>query len=298
MFRAAALFCALFQLASPASAEVLGYGRVLTNDIFGDFGDKWRTGSYTFGQVRGSEWTGRRPTGLGEIIEYRFRGEIIAPGNLEDPNPRDRPYAATLSLGAHTHLSTGPFDVSLGADVVAVGPQTGLSDFQGKLHRILGAPDPEAAAAEQIDNRVMLNANVELALPIERGSSLIRPFAELRGGTVDLARIGVDLIVGSAMRQDLILRDVTSGQLYLGTDSGAGISFVFGGDVSYIEDSIFLPEDRGIVAEETRSRLRGAVYTQLGEGVSYFYGLTYLSEEFKAQPESQLVGSLKLNFNF
>ena len=40
------------------------------------------------------------------------------------------------------------------------------------------------------------------------------------------------------------------------------------------------------------------MFWQWADDVSFFYGATYLSEEFQGQGEGQVVGSLKVNFNF
>jgi hypothetical protein len=114
-----------------------------------------------------------------------------------------------------------------------------------------------------------------------------------------MVRAGADLLIGKVGQSDVLLRDVVTGQLYRGTqDDETGVSFLLGGDVAAIKDSLFLPSSQGYVASPTRTRARAGVNWQPVPGISFFYGATYLSREFEAQDEGQVVGSLKLNFNF
>jgi len=83
--RLTTLLCAFLIAASPSFAqdrETLGYGRLFTNDFLGDTQDRWRTGSYSFSIVRGSDWGGDLASTPRPVLEYRLRSEIIAPGAL------------------------------------------------------------------------------------------------------------------------------------------------------------------------------------------------------------------------
>ena len=91
MFRhvAGSLLASAFSLLMVAPAadagdwQSLGYGRLMTNDYFGDGKDRWRTGSWTSSRVWGSERTGKAPASFGELIELRVSSEIFAPDNLD-----------------------------------------------------------------------------------------------------------------------------------------------------------------------------------------------------------------------
>ena len=105
-FRAAFTAALLACLAVPAAAQerqTLGWGRLLTNDYIGDVGDRWRTSSYALSMMRGPDWTGELPDAFGELLELRFRAEIIAPETLRGARSGDRAYANALTLGLHTH---------------------------------------------------------------------------------------------------------------------------------------------------------------------------------------------------
>lgn len=298
IFVAAAL--AAFTFTSPAVAqdrEVIGNGRLFNNDYLGDGHDRWRTGSYVISHVRGRDYFDGKPQGFGDIIEYRLRAELITA--MRGPAPGDRPYVGALSFGAHTHFDVGVLEVSMGADVVAVGPQTGMSDFQKRFHEAFSMPAPKYVSG-QIGDAVYLSATAAVARPVRVSEAVtLRPFAEVSAGGEDMVRIGADVIVGAVGHDALLLRDVVTGQLYRGTEgAGQGFSFVFGADYAAVSSSKYLPADRGFVATEDRYRARAGVHWQVAPEVSVFYGATYLSEEFVGQHEGQVIGSLKLNFNF
>jgi len=116
----------------------IGEGRLFNNDYLGDGSDRWRTGSYVYSHVRAPrDYDPTSDFAFGELLEYRLRGEIIA-ADPSSPAPGDRPYVGALSFGVHTHFNEGPTRISLGADVVAIGPSTGLSRFQDGVHDALG----------------------------------------------------------------------------------------------------------------------------------------------------------------
>jgi hypothetical protein len=278
--------------------ETLGIGRVFTNDWIGDGSDRWRTGSYSFSIIRGEQWQGQLSPRVGDVVEYRFRGEIVAPGNLTNPNPADRLYAGVLSAGAHLHFDWSGFDVSAGADLVMIGEQTGLDSLQSNIHDVLSLSDLNVGNF-QVDDGFFLHGTLEIARDIYFAGGAIRPFVELQAGVENMARAGVDVTLGSFGEGGLRVRDVVSGQRVAGVDGldQSGFSFLFGGDVAYVDSSELLPSDRGYEVEDVRYRLRlGANYDTGASNI--FYGLTYLSEEFVGQPEGQVVGSLTLGWAF
>lgn len=278
--------------------QTLGWGRLFDNDAIGDLKDRWHSGQYTVSLVRGPDWTGTLPSHFGEILEFRASGGTITPANLESPDPADRRYVAPLSLGIHTHYDWRGFETSLGADLVLLGPQTGIGRFQSWLHGALGQPKPDLS--DQLGNEIHPTVNAELgrsfALP---GNMTMRPFVAAQAGVETYVRAGGDLVIGSFGKGALMLRDEVTGQRYRAVDGAhiPAMSFTLGGDVARVFDSAYLPDGGAAVAEDTRTRLRAGVQWQ-GEQASVFYGVTYLSPEFEAQPEGQFVGSLNVNLRF
>lgn len=302
--RLIAAICAGMIAATPSVAqerETLGEGRLFTNDYFGDNNDRWRTGAYSYSIIRGSSWDGRTPSTPGAVLEYRLRSEIIAPSHPNGPGSNDRAYVGALSAGLHTHFTRGGVDISAGLDFVATGPQTGVAELQDRFHEALSLPNvSESVKANQVANALYPTVLVEAAYPVAIGeASSIRPFIEAQYGVEDFVRVGADVLIGRTLQSDLWIRDSTSGQLYSGVQNGeSGVGFVLGGDYAMIGDSAYFPDSFGTQANDERFRARAGVHWRLGPEISYFYGLTYLSEEFVGQPEGQIVGSVKLNFNF
>jgi len=294
------LLAALLLLAAPVAAQerqTLGFGRLFTNDYIGDGHDRWRTGAYTWSIVRGTGWSGDLGR-IGEIMEYRFGSQIIAPMRVSATGV-DRPYVGRLAFGLHSHAAMGPLDLALGADLVVLGPQTGLAQGQETLHDIFGFSGPYGTEY-QIGNAVRLAGTVELAWPLHLSHRLLlRPFAELQAGVETTARVGADVFFGQVGQGDLLVRDPTTGHLIRAIEGQqAGFALVAGADWTQVGDTLYLPEVEGYDALDARWRTRLGVHWQVGPKISVFYGVTLLSEEFEGQDEPQVLGSLKLNFNF
>ena len=300
----AGLLAAATVLTTPAIAqerETLGVGRLFTNDFFGDNKDRWRTGSYTFSILRGTEWTGDLATTSGPLLEYRLGSSIIAPSALNGVGSDDRAYVGALSAGLHTHFNQGGAEISTGIDLVFTGPQTGLSGAQDWFHDIISAPNiSDSVINAQVANAVYPTAVGQVVYPIKLNPDvMLRPFVEAQYGVEDFVRVGGDVVIGDMLQNDLWMRDPTTGQLYSAIEDGqAGTGFVIGADYTLVNDSAYFPASFGTVAEDERFRARAGVHWRFGGGLSYFYGLTYLSEEFEGQSQGQVLGSLKLNFNF
>ena len=297
-----AIGMALLTLSGPALAQdrvTLGWGRIFSNDALGDGHDRWRTGSYSVSRIRGIGWSGDLPQGFGEILEFRARAETLAPGSLVNPDVGDRRYAGVLAFGLHTHFNRRGFDVALGADLAFVGPQTGLSRFQGGVHDLLGLPGA-TVYDDQLGNAVYPTLVAELGRSVDiAGTAHLRPFVEAQAGIETFLRVGGDLVIGQFGQGDLMLRDGATGQRFRAIDGspGQGVSFVLGGDLTRVFASKLLPIGDDATQSDTRTRLRAGVHWQ-GEKASVFYGLSYLGREFEQQPEGQVLGSLSLNMKF
>ncbi|SEM11167.1 hypothetical protein SAMN05443999_1134 [Roseovarius azorensis] len=287
-------------MAEAGERQRLGYGRIFNNDLLGDGHDRWRTGNIASSRVWGPSWQGRLPQGFGQMLEFRFNGEIIAPENLSNPAPGDRPYVGALSFGLHTHFERGGIDYAMGADLVVTGSQTGLDDFHDFLHDVLGGRDfvPQVRDT-QLSNAIRPSAVIEAGRDYDLGAVRLRPFAEARLGVEDLIRVGADITFGGVGEGELLVRDPVTGQRYRTIyEPHAGYSFVIGGDVAYVGDSDYLPSRSGVNVTEDRTRLRAGLHWEGRNGTAIYYGVTWLSEEFDAQREGQFVGSLRLRLRF
>lgn len=289
-------------IAAPLSAlaedrVTLGWGRLFDNDALGDMHDRWHTGSYTVSAIRGTSWSGVLPDRLGEVLEWRLRADTVAPSNLANPAPGDRRYAGTLSMGLHSQANWLGMEVNLGADLIAIGPQTGISGFQKWVHDAVGMDKPDTS--DQIGNEIRPTVSGEIGRSFALSDGMtIRPFLAAQAGAETLVRAGGDIVIGQFGTQSLMLRDDVTGQRYRGVAGklAEGMSFTLGGDLAHVYSSAYLPES-GPAEKDSRTRLRAGVQWQ-GHAASVFYGVTYLSPEFEGQPEGQVVGSLNVNLRF
>ncbi len=277
----------------------VGVVRFFTNDQIGDGQDRWRTGSYQVSFIQARNWSERLGEHFGDVAETRLRSEIIAPATLAMTPPLDRPYAGVLSVGRHFWWRRGVLDLRIGADLVLIGPASGMSAFQGFVHNLAGLPQPTVYSS-QLGNALYPTVSAAATREIRLGRDfMLSPFVEAQAGVETFARIGFDLAFGRMGDGVVRPRDVVSGQRNFGTRTmrGTGWSFTFGGDIARVAASAYLPEGAGYAPEPWRSRLRlGMAYG--GRRHGFFYGLTWLGREFAGQPTGQVVGTLSLALDF
>ena len=163
-------FLLLALLSNPVAGQdrvTIGIGGLLNNDVFTPTpnNDRWRTGSGVVSVARAPAWNGALPARMGEVLEFRLRGGVISPENITARRLNDRPYAETLSLGLHTHFQNAGLEYSLGVDLVATGPQTGMESLQSAIHDIL---DIASATSSGLRGRVDNGLHPTLGFEIGR----------------------------------------------------------------------------------------------------------------------------------
>lgn len=296
MFRSLCLACLLS--GAPLAAEewrTLGARSVITNDWIGDGLDRGRSAAYQLSYVTGPElWTEALPARPWNLLEWRLRAEIREPGE----GGAWLPYAASVSAAVTGHFAAGPFEISLGVEGTAMGPQTGLSDLHENWHDRFSLPAPQGVD-DQISDAVYFGLLGEVVWPVTLGRAEIRPFVAARSGVETWGRVGADVLFGSLSRS-MLLRDEVTGQIVPGiTGAGAGPSLVLGADWTWFEDSAYLPADR-VTALDERWRARAGLHWQMAPGWrSMFYGVTWVSPEFEEQDEGgQLLGSVSFDIRF
>ncbi len=288
----------VFRLDSVAAedSEKLHFAFTVSNDSLGDWHDRWRSSSVEIGVLAGANGQGRAPPRPGELLEYRFRSDILMPADIVNPRSDDRRHAGILAFGLHSYAGMGAVDYRIGGDLVVIGQQTGLYDFQTRLHKILGFDIPNLPDF-QISDTTRLDVSAEAGSALRSANRVIRPFAEMRVGTEDMIRAGVDLMFG-VNADDLTMRTETTGhRVPYGTLRTPGWGFAAGADVAWVNDSLYLQENLGYILTPARIRVRGGV-SYRGKRFDVFYGLTWLGKEFEAQPEGQFVGTLQGRFEF
>ncbi len=297
IWRVGVLVAALVAGAAAQAGERLGWSLAISNDSIGEFLDRWQSSSVQFGTFYGPAWTGQAPAGFGELLEYRLRTDILTPADLEAPEPGDRRHAGILAFGVHSYATRGAFEVRGGADLVVVGPQTGLLSLQQELHKVLGFTVPTLDGF-QIEDTARIDLSGEVGRVFEVGGSRVRPFAEAQIGSEDYVRAGFDVTFGRLGRGDQMVRAVTTGhRVPVGLGGDTGFSVVVGADVARVVDSIYLPEGLGYELTPIRKRVRAGVHYG-ADPWDVFYGIAWLSEEFEAQPEGQIVGTFQVAWPF
>ncbi len=300
----AVFLCAQVAAPGPSRAEevpgwlTLGTGRVFTNDALGDLTDRWRTGSYTVGRFRSRElWPGELPRVPGRVLEWRVRGETLAPATLDAPEPGDRRYAGMLGFGLHTYWQERGLDLRAGVDLVVTGPQTQLDDLQTAIHDILSLPKPDTS--NQIGNALYPTVSLEAGRDFALGQGTLRPFAEVQAGVESFGRLGLDVVLGTHGDGGLLMRDPVTGHRVTGIRGAgtSGFSWILGADTAYVWDSRLLPDGGDATLARHRHRVRVGGHWK-GSTTEVFYGVAWLTEEFLQQDEGQAVGALNLRFLF
>lgn len=305
-----AAICALTPLSSanaeglfkskPAGEKKVQISSIFTNDYLGDGEDRWRTGSLDVSATFGAGDLRDLPENAWERYQLRFRGEIIAPSNITTPSATDRQYAGVLGLGLFTHFQKNSYDLYYGGELVFVGESTGLGNLQKSFHDELDILPPSTAVLNsQVANAIYPTLHTGISKSFRSDKRLIRPFAEVQAGVETFARVGMDVVFGTTLINDFLLRDSVSGQLigHSLADDSRGFGFLLGADAAYVVDSNYLPNSGALKLESFRPRARaGIVYQQ--EKFGLFYGVSWLGKEFEAQKSSQVVGSINLNVNF
>lgn len=297
---ALALLCLMPANAQAEDWSQIGYGRLINNDFLGDLKDREQSGSYVASRIYAKSWSGALPGRAGEVLEFRLQADIKAPDNLVTPAVGDRPYAGSVTFGLHTHYQQAGMEISLGAEIVATGPQTRLDQFQTALHDGLGVAPPSAATlAGQIGNGFHPGAVIEMGRSFSLSNrTQLRPFVEGRAGAETLIRAGADLVIGQLTQGDLMVRDGITGQRYRTvTSEGNGVALIMGVDTAMVSESIYLPSAAGYTLSDTRDRARIGLHWE-NNRMHGFFGVTYLGREYTSQSSEQVVGSVRLALKF
>lgn len=271
-----------------------------TNDFFVDGQDRWRSASVSASLLWGPNFSGKAPAAFGALLEIRSRFEMITPANLSLPSHgNDRPYVGAISLGVFSHHHPRNLEVSLGAELVIIGPSTGVSQVQSWLHQSMDPINPLMLEG-QLADAIFPTLTFEIGRSYQLTPRVsLRPFIEAQIGAETYARTGFDLTYSRQPPQDLRLREVVTGQripaLHVSGARSWGLGL--GADIAYIADSHYFRPSDAVTVEPIRARLRAGAFYQ-GDKLDAFYGVSWLSPEFTTQAEGQLVAALSLSLRF
>lgn len=298
---------------------------VLENDslnLFSKTTDRWYTSGFRLG------WTsaeGALPAPLAFVdngLEFllgpantRWRLDLgqnfFTPVNkrLEDPNPRDRPYAGilygTIGLDRRTWGTLDRFELQLGV----VGAASGARDTQSVVHRIIGDPVPEGWG-RQLRNEPVFNVNAERIwrVPVagtEFGDVDVLPAAGAQLGTVRVAAsAGARVRFGQGLERDFGAPRIRPTIADAPAPVGEGFGwYLFGGvGGSAVGRDIFLD---GNTWRGSRSVDRRTFVADFEVGAAVFwrnarlsYTQVWRTKEFEDQDTTFKFGAVSLAFSF
>ena len=286
----------LYSLSPLHAQQLAGWSLAISNDSIGEARDRWQSSSVQLGFLLSQVDITQELIDFGEVIELRLRTDILTPENLAMIVTTDRRYAGVIAIGAHSYVDWGLIEGRMGADVVTVGAHTGLYEFQQTLHEILGFTKPELKDF-QIDDDVLLDFSGEISRNFQAGSGNMRPFLEAQIGSEDFLRIGLDVNWGLDLGREAMRATVTGHRVPSIYSNQTGLGFTLGGDIAWVDDSIYLPEKYGYELNVPRLRVRTGI-RHVNRFWDTFYGLTWLNKEFKAQREGQFVGTFQFKLRF
>lgn len=291
---------------------------IIWNDAIGDGKDRYKSGGVTHGwvipdrRISGAPWFDGHTSGL----ELQLRGFIATPENTQNPAPGDRPFAEYAALGAYLRTverpeRTGPArtlstENRLGLEVGILGDPIPFFEIQDFIH----SGSVNNTPGNTVDGSFL--ANIEGRRTWRYHQQLndtdleIAPFVQASAGMRENSvRLGGDVIYGSSLEGRLWNHDLATGAMIPGGSSpriGPNILIWMGGDVGYVAsdamlDGGFLGNGPEVDREPITGRVRAGVMLEYGE-VSLAYSMTLLSEEFKGQEHSQVVGAVTFKLRF
>lgn len=298
---------------------------VLENDslkLFGKETDRWYTSGVRLGwsSAEGTlpgplAWTDDRLAALLGPANSRWRFDFgqsfFTPVNkrLEDPDPRDRPYAGilygTIGLDRRTWGTLDRFELQLGI----VGPGSLARDTQSFVHRLAENPVPEGWG-RQLHNEPVFNVNAERIwrLPVARTALAdvdVLPAAGAQLGTVRVsASAGARVRFGQGLERDFGTPRIRPTIADAPAPVGQGLGwYVFGGVGGYaVGHDITLD---GGVLRGGRSVDRKPFVADFEVGAAVFwqnirlsYTQVWRTKEFEDQSRMFTFGSMSLAFSF
>lgn len=299
--------------------EILREG-ILWNDRFGDGKDRYKTGGLTQSwlvpemRLSAQRWFEDRASG----VEIQARALSITPDNLVVGGPpNDRPYAQYAGLGVFLRSTERPYRSSastsqsvedrVGIEFGYQGDPLPIFDIQEFLH---GNSTMNINNTNSISGEVLVNVEARRVwrwhVDMQDTDLEFAPFVQVSGGMREnSARAGMDMIYGSVLSGRTWNYDPAIGALVPGGSmqrDGFHWAFWMGGDVGAIGTDAFLDggfgsDDPSVDRETINFRLRAGVLLEY-DPVAIGYSLVWLSEEFEAQPEGQLIGAASIKYRF
>ncbi|MFK7941560.1 MAG: lipid A-modifier LpxR family protein [Paracoccaceae bacterium] len=297
--------------------EVLREG-IIWNDAIGDGKDRYKSGGITHGWVipdvrfTREPWFNRRVA----AVELQGRGFIATPENTQNPAAGDRPFAEYFAIGAYLRTIGMPRPVGpaltkstedrIGLELGLLGDPLPFFEIQDVIHSGSVNNNP----SNTLDGQFL--ANIEARRTWRYHQQLndtdleFAPFVQVSAGMRENSvRIGGDIIYGSSLEGRLWNHDLATGAMYPGGSApreGPQLMVWMGADAGYVAsdamlDGGFLADGPSADREPLTGRVRAGVMVEMGDA-AVGYSMTWLSEEFRGQKHSQVIGAVTVKLRF
>lgn len=295
---------------------------IFWNDRLGDGGDRYKTGGLTQSWVIPQSVLSEEPwiPGHASAVEVQGRGYIATPDNTTNPVPGDRPYAQYVGIGAYLRTaSTATFigpdrwmttENRVGVEVGFQGDPLPLFEIQDAIHDMSGMGRMAMSSTNTLPSELLVNLDAKRTwrYHLDFGNHEFE-FAPYAMGSVGMRetsmRAGFDMIVGSALTARTWNHDQSMGALIPGGSkprdgfhwtawAGADAGLIF---ADALLDGGFGGNGPGVDREQSSVRARAGLMLEYNN-VALAYSATYLSPEFSAQSDGQLIGAVSLKIRF
>ncbi len=292
------------------------------NDRYGDGEDRWKTGgisqSYIFPERVFSDagWLAGRASAL----ELNLRAEVITPDDTSNNgvDPTDRPYAQYAAAGIYLRSIARPRSLTpdlglqvedrFGIEIGWQGDPLPFFEVRDGLHGMTGTGGGMGNPDDVIGGEVLANLEGRRTWRLHMAGAgrdvELAPFVQGSAGMREVSlRAGADLFVGSALEGRTWGSELATGAVMAGEAprrEGFHWTTFVGADVGFVAwdafvDGGFAAEGRNLDREEIVGRVRTGVLLEYGR-VGVGFSLNWLSPEFEAQPEGQLIGAIQLKY--
>ena len=300
------------------NTEIIREG-VIWNDAIGDGKDRFKSAGVTQSWVVPEGRIGNSGPwfdGHSSAVELQVRGFIATPDNTALAPATDRPFAEYASVGGFLRTFSEPHAVSASshfAEESRVGIELG---YQGdplpffEIQDAVHSGSINTAAGRVLDSEVLANLEGRHTWRFHQSMNdtdlEVAPYVQASLGMRENSlRVGGDFIYGSDLEGRTWNIDPAVGALIPGGSpprEGTNWLIWLGGDVGYIGSDAFLnggfaQNGPSVDHEEVTGRIRTGIMLEHGD-FAIAYSMTWLSEEFKTQSHSQVVGAISVKYRF
>ena len=291
------------------------------NDLLGDGKDRYKSGGITQTIVIPERAVSAERLFLGYATAFEIQGRafVATPNDTARVTPTDRPHAQYAGVGIYLRLTGRPDKLTstatyftedrIGLELGWQGDPLPLFDIQDGIHSANGGRTVRTPA-NTLDPEFLINLEARRTFRIHTDYAGLdwqaAPYVHASLGMRENAlRLGNDLIVGSSLEARTWNSDLAVGTLIPGgSRPRSGFQWLawIGGDVGFIGSDVFLDggfSGNGPSVDKRPVTLRARAGVMLEwESFAISYSATWLSPEFRTQPQGQIIGAVQIKFDF